>query len=56
MYASRDLAVLVQRERERSIAASQFARLATLARACCDAPVSLIQRLARRLRPATAAC
>ncbi|HEX9044802.1 MAG TPA: hypothetical protein VF802_07235 [Candidatus Limnocylindrales bacterium] len=54
MFTTPDYVALVQREREERIRESRLARIADCIRAACDP--SLVDRLARALRRAPAAC
>jgi hypothetical protein len=56
VFVTPELAALIQRERDRDVARSQLVRAAALARACCDVPADLIQRLVRLVRPTPVAC
>ncbi len=51
-----DLIRLMQVERSHEIEQAGRARLAARVRACCSAPVRLIDRIARALRPTPQAC
>ena len=56
MFPTPELARMVQQERLRHIADFRLARIAAAARACCEAPATLIDRLIRLVRPVPAAC
>jgi hypothetical protein len=56
MYTTPELANLLQFERDRQIADARLARLAACARACAQAPATLIERIVRLVRPAPVAC
>lgn len=51
MIQNLDLVRLIQVERSREIEQAGRARLAACVRACCSAPVRLIDRFTRALRP-----
>ncbi len=56
MYTTPELANVIQRDRDRQIAESRRARLATCAAGCCGVSGNLIDRLVRLVRPAPIAC
>lgn len=54
MHSTPELVAVIQRDRERTMEQDRLARLVERVKACCRP--SVIDRLARALRPAPTAC
>jgi len=56
MFPIPEFAIAVQRDRVRDLGRPRLAAFAAVARACCGASLTLIDRIVRIVRPAPNAC